>query len=136
MQIFTLLFVISSLVVSVKGQEVRNPFVKCEFLTDYTSKEDTVYVSSKELKRRTVFINDLYVPSTAGLTRIRDKTVFINILVNSKGSVIMAKSTRGHPLLRAVGVSITNNAKFLPIEIDNKPVNMCGKLVLNWIPPK
>lgn len=118
----------------VKAQDKDNS-KECA-VTNNIFTNDFVKVSSKELNKRIIFISDLYAPPTATLTKIKDKTVVIDVFVDKEGKVIRAIISRGHPALTAVGSAIAYKAQFTPLKIDNKPTNMCGKLILNWNPKK
>lgn len=134
-QICFLLIVIGS-ASSVNAQRKENSCRNCAVAVDHISKDEIVCVSSKQLKKRIVFINELKPPPSVSLTKIKDKTVFIDIIVNNEGKVIKALASKGHPALKPVGVAIANNAKFSPIEIDSKQKYMCGTLILKWNPEK
>ncbi len=71
-------------------------------------------VSSRFLKANTQFINKLYVRSTVALARIKDKRVFVSVLVDTTGKVVNAKATVGHPALKPVALVIAKNARFRP----------------------
>jgi hypothetical protein len=116
------------------AQGTSNVCKTCVTDSDNIPKNEIVCVSSKYLRKSVIFISELYAPSTASLTKIKDKTVYINVIVNKEGRVITAVAIKGHPALKPIALAIVYKAKFKPKKSGNKIVNMCGRLVLKWNP--
>ena len=70
-------------------------------------------------------------PPTAKAVRAAG-AVNVQVEVDEKGDVTMAKAVSGHPLLRASAEQAAREAKFPPTLLSGKPVRVSGVLVYNF----
>lgn len=61
-------------------------------------------------------------------------TVVVQVLVDEKGDVVIARPISGHPLLRSTAVEAARNAKFRPTKVSGKPVKVSGVINFNFSP--
>lgn len=72
-------------------------------------------------------------PSAARLNRASG-SVYVRVLIDEEGNVVEAKTTFGHPLLRAAATNAARKSKFKPIIIGNSPVKVSGIIIYNFVP--
>jgi TonB family protein len=60
-------------------------------------------------------------------------TVTVQITVNERGSVILARAISGHMLLRPAGEEAARQAKFTPTLLCGKPVKVTGVITYNFV---
>ena len=60
-------------------------------------------------------------------------SVNVQILIDEKGNVVLAKAVSGHLLLRPAAVKAALKAKFTPVLLSKKPVKVLGTIVYNFV---
>ncbi len=60
-------------------------------------------------------------------------SVEIQVLIDETGSVFSARAINGHPLLRAVSVSASCEAKFRPALLSGRPVKVSSVITYNFV---
>ena len=58
--------------------------------------------------------------------------VYVEIIVDVCGNVVMAKAVSGHPLLRQAAVDAAMRARFAPVRISGMPVAVRGTLAYKF----
>jgi TonB family protein len=61
-------------------------------------------------------------------------TVAVEVTIDEKGDVVSAERISGHPLLAMAAISSAKKAKFVPSVAKDKPVNVTGFLIYNFVP--
>ena len=77
---------------------------------------------------------ELVQPAYPAMARAANATgkVVVWVLIDKEGKVKAAQVIDGHPLLRAAAVKAAKSSRFTPTLIDNKPVNVSGRIVYTF----
>ena len=132
--LYICLAVLSSEIAVCQTRQTAKP-CKCKIVSEGVAKSEIVCLDSQQLKNRAITSIPEIFPGSSGTTgKIKDKTVVVDIFVDKNGKVVKAAASKGHPFLRPSAVSAARRIEFSPIEIESKPVNMCGSIILKWNP--
>ena len=59
--------------------------------------------------------------------------VVVLVIIDTTGKVMAAQIVDGHPLLRPVALKAAKASRFTPTRLEDKPVNVLGKIVYNFV---
>lgn len=71
-------------------------------------------------------------PAIAGAAHASGEVVVL-VIIDTTGKVMAAQIVDGHPLLRAAALKAAKASRFTPTRLEDKPVNVLGKIVYNFV---
>ena len=59
--------------------------------------------------------------------------VVVLVIIDKEGKVMAAQIVDGHPLLRVAALKAARASRFTPTSLNEKPVNVLGKIIYNFV---
>ena len=96
-----------------------------------SAQETSKQINGGVLNGRAINLPSPVYPPAAKAVRASG-TVNIEVTIDEKGNVILAKAISGHPLLRRSSEQAAMDAKFTPTTLEGKTVKVTGVIVYNF----
>jgi len=91
-------------------------------------------ISAGVVNSRAISLPAPTYPSNAKAAHVFGQVV-VEVLIDENGSVVSARATSGHTLLRTVAEEAARSAKFSPTTLSGQPVKVSGVINYNFVQP-